>query len=154
MSIFLRLVGLELKRGVAVGQLSSWSRRIIPGAAAAGGIALPALIYISGFAPHFGQQIRRWAQPLPLKRMLALAGRNLILLREPRYHGLSRVFIAAQSGRDVQPKRNRSNLGRRVANMRLRLRAGSRIEPDGRGRNFDLFAFDRATMNQKSSLLN
>ncbi|NLS02681.1 chloride channel protein [Rhizobium sp. P32RR-XVIII] len=28
----------------------------------------------SGFALHFGQRIRRWAHPQPLKRMLALAG--------------------------------------------------------------------------------
>lgn len=28
----------------------------------------------SGFALHFGQRIRRWAQPQPLPRMLALAG--------------------------------------------------------------------------------
>ncbi|MBY5713322.1 chloride channel protein [Rhizobium leguminosarum] len=37
-----------------------------------GGGALGATF--SGFALHFGQKIRRWAQPQPLKRMLALAG--------------------------------------------------------------------------------
>lgn len=37
-----------------------------------GGGALGATF--SGLALHFGQRIRRWAQPQPLKRMLALAG--------------------------------------------------------------------------------
>ncbi|MBY3495334.1 chloride channel protein [Rhizobium laguerreae] len=50
-------------------ELRVWGLVLICGI---GGGALGATF--SGFALHFGQRIRRWAQPQPLKRMLALAG--------------------------------------------------------------------------------
>ncbi|TBY13073.1 chloride channel protein [Rhizobium laguerreae] len=50
-------------------ELRDWGLVLICGV---GGGALGATF--SGFALHFGQRIRRWAQPQPLKRMLALAG--------------------------------------------------------------------------------
>lgn len=46
MAVFFFLVGLELKRELLDGQLSTWSRRILPGAAAAGGMVVPGLIYV------------------------------------------------------------------------------------------------------------
>jgi len=46
MAIFFLLVGLEVKREILDGQLSSWSKIALPAVAAVGGMLVPALVYI------------------------------------------------------------------------------------------------------------
>ena len=46
MAIFFLVIGLELKREVVNGQLSSFSKVLLPGIAAIGGMAMPAAIYL------------------------------------------------------------------------------------------------------------
>ncbi len=47
MAIFFLLVGLEIKREVVSGELSSWTKASLPAIAAVGGMLLPALVYLA-----------------------------------------------------------------------------------------------------------
>lgn len=60
MAVFFLLVGLEIKRELVDGELSTWSRRLLPGIAAAGGMLVPALFYV---ALNFSdpESLRGWA---------------------------------------------------------------------------------------------
>ena len=62
MAIFFFLVGLEIKREVLIGELSSLRQAAFPLIAAIGGAILPALIYV-GIA-HDPSAIRGWAIPM------------------------------------------------------------------------------------------
>ncbi len=62
MAVFFLLVGLEIKRELAVGQLATWPARALPGFAALGGMIVPAVIYV---AVNVGSpaSLRGWAIP-------------------------------------------------------------------------------------------
>src|ERR687898_459472 len=62
MAVFFLSVGLEIKREMLDGQLSTWPRRALPGIAALGGMIVPALIYLAFNAGPDGDP-RGWAIP-------------------------------------------------------------------------------------------
>ena len=47
MALFFVLVGLEIKRELLDGQLSTWQHRVLPGIAALGGMVAPALVFLA-----------------------------------------------------------------------------------------------------------
>ena len=62
MAIFFLMVTLEIKREILVGHLSKPSDLILPGAAAVGGMLLPALIFV-GFNWGNAEDLHGWAIP-------------------------------------------------------------------------------------------
>ena len=80
MTLFFLNVGLEIKRELVVGELSSLKKSITPIVAAIGGMLLPALIY---FVLNFNSPFERgWGIPMATDiafavAVLSLAGKNL-----------------------------------------------------------------------------
>jgi Na+:H+ antiporter, NhaA family len=92
MAVFFLLVGLEIKRELLTGRLSSIRKAALPAAAALGGMAVPALVY-AAFNATDGHAARGWGVPMATDIAFSLG--VLALLGARRVAVVLKVFLTA-----------------------------------------------------------
>lgn len=90
MAIFFFLVGLEIKREIVGGELSTWRKAILPVFAALGGMVFPAIIYLL-IVPQ-GEMANGWGIPMATDIAFALVLLRVLSGRVPL---ALQVFLAA-----------------------------------------------------------
>ena len=103
MAIFFFVVGLEVKRELTVGELSTRAAALLPLFAAIGGMVLPALIFLAVMGGHSGSD--GWGIPMATDVAFALCA--LAAARPAGAHGAR--GLPAGRGRD---RRHRGHPGR------------------------------------------
>ncbi len=91
MSVFFLLVGLEIKREMLTGQLSTWRLRALPLIAALGGMIIPAFIYLA-LNKNLSQTANGWAIPVATDIAFAL---GIITLAGRQVPNSLKVFLTA-----------------------------------------------------------
>ncbi len=91
MAIFFLLIGLEIKREVLQGELSSLDKAALPIVAAIGGMAVPAMVYL-GINMGSPESLRGWAIPAATDIAFAL---GILMLLGSRVPVSLKIFLLA-----------------------------------------------------------
>ncbi|MGY8996306.1 MAG: Na+/H+ antiporter NhaA [Alphaproteobacteria bacterium] len=91
MAVFFFLIGLELKRELKAGALSTRDQALLPLIAAIGGMAIPALIYVAINSPD-PEALRAWAVPAATDIAFAL---GILAILGSRVPFALKVFLSA-----------------------------------------------------------
>jgi Na+:H+ antiporter, NhaA family len=90
MAMFFFIIGLELKREIIAGELSTFKKAILPMAAALGGILFPALIYV--IINYNDPTVVGWGIPMATDIVFAL---SLMMLAGKNVPLAAKVFLVA-----------------------------------------------------------